>query len=317
MSRRRRRNPTIQATLKKIPFVGGTLAAMVDFLPQALFGAVSVEPTIMVAKFLSPYMPQMPASVFYGATGLLVASLVRFIPGLTKSTKDKLAIAVASAAGGVAYYKMRTGSDTEMASEAGMLELRGVGNLGGLLQVRPYAGMSAGHQTMFAGHGGHHHGGHYGLHSAGGVVSNPAGYGAYPYQVMTGGSPFSGPIAGTLGLHYGDASLVDALAVGNDLDQHEINAIANGSWDFAFQPASSLVGAAAGNGMSRHAGKPGHRWGWLIKLIGEDSFRALAALPPKHQITIINQTKTTTQQTIVEALPSPSGGGYGALVYGH
>ena len=70
-------------------------------------------------------------------TGLLVAAMVKFLPFGTAAMKNQLAIAVASAAGGVGYYKARTGADAEMAAEAGMLELRGVGNLGSVLTVRP------------------------------------------------------------------------------------------------------------------------------------------------------------------------------------
>ena len=136
---RRRRNPTFAATLKKIPLVGGILANMAGFAPQAVFGAISVEPTMMAAKFLAPYVPMVPASMFYPLTGLLVASLVQYLPFGSAAMKKQLAIAVASAAGGVGYYKARTGADAEMAAEAGMLELRGVGNLGSVLTVRPQA----------------------------------------------------------------------------------------------------------------------------------------------------------------------------------
>jgi hypothetical protein len=122
--------------LSKIPVIGPTLAAMVSFAVPAVFGAVSVEPVMWVAKALAPFVPQVPASLFYPVVGVLVASLIRFVPGLSTETKKSLALAVASAAGGVGYYKARTGADAEMATEAGLLELRGVGGLGSILQIR-------------------------------------------------------------------------------------------------------------------------------------------------------------------------------------
>ena len=113
---------------------------MLGFVPQAIFGALSVEPTMWVAQMMAPFAPMMPASFFYPLVGLFVASAIQWIPGIAKVTKDKLAIAVASAAGGVGYYKARTGADAEMINEAGMLEYRGIGSFGSVLQLRPYAG---------------------------------------------------------------------------------------------------------------------------------------------------------------------------------
>lgn len=120
----------------KIPVVGPVLSSMFGFAIPAVFGAVSVEPVMWVAKALAPFVPQVPASLFYPLVGVLVAALVRFVPGLSPETKRSLALAVASAAGGVGYYKARTGADAEMATEAGLLELRGVGGFGSILQIR-------------------------------------------------------------------------------------------------------------------------------------------------------------------------------------
>lgn len=118
---------------------------MLGFAPQAFFGAISVEPVMWIAKMAAPFAPMVPASVFYPLVGLFAASVIQYLPIGDKAMKDKLAIAVASAAGGVGYYKMRTGADMEMAAEAGMLELRGVGGFGSILQLRPYAGADYGY----------------------------------------------------------------------------------------------------------------------------------------------------------------------------
>ena len=141
---RRRRNPTFASQIRKIPLVGPVLSNMFSFAPQAVFGALSVEPTMWIAKMAAPFVPMVPASVFYPIVGLFTAAMVQYLPFGSTAMKKQLAIAVASAAGGVGYYKARTGADAEMAAEAGMLELRGVGGLGSLLTVRPgYSGARA------------------------------------------------------------------------------------------------------------------------------------------------------------------------------
>jgi len=122
----RRRNPGalagIKRSLRKIPLIGRPAADMVGFAPYAAFGAAGVEPTMMLAKWLTPYYPRLNSSVFYAGSGLLVAALVsRFAP-VSPAIRQKLAIAIASAAGGVAYYKWRTGTDAPMAGEYGLLE---------------------------------------------------------------------------------------------------------------------------------------------------------------------------------------------------
>ena len=119
---------SLQRMLKKVPVVGGMLAKMAAFAPYSAFGALGVEPTMIAAKFLGPYLPQVPASVFYAGTGLLVAALIQNFLPVAPATRAKLAIAVASAAGGVGYYKWRTGQDTDVATETGALMLSGVGS---------------------------------------------------------------------------------------------------------------------------------------------------------------------------------------------
>lgn len=142
---RRKTRKNMGTMLKKIPLIGGALSSMVSLAPTALFGAVMVEPTMMAAKLLGRYVPNLPAPLFYAFAGLVVAAIVKskFIP-LAPSTKDKLAIAAASAAGGVAYYKFRTsgGAPESTAEEVGALELRGYSGPFGMLELRGNSGFS-------------------------------------------------------------------------------------------------------------------------------------------------------------------------------
>lgn len=143
--RNRKTRKNMGTMLKKIPLIGGALSSMVSLAPTALFGAVMVEPTMMAAKLLGRYVPNLPAPLFYAFAGLVVAAIVKskFIP-LAPSTKDKLAIAAASAAGGVAYYKFRTagGAPESTAEEVGALELRGYSGPFGMLELRGNSGFS-------------------------------------------------------------------------------------------------------------------------------------------------------------------------------
>jgi hypothetical protein len=143
--RNTRRRNTRKGFLAKIPVVGPTLDKALSFLMPAGLGAIAVEPTLMAAKFLGPMMPNLPSSVFYVGTGLLLAGFVASTKFLGAKFHKDLALAIASATGGVAYYKWRTGSDIPVAAEAGALEIHGVhGWADGLAYaVQPYSGYGA------------------------------------------------------------------------------------------------------------------------------------------------------------------------------
>jgi hypothetical protein len=135
---RRRRNPSIQQSIAKIPLIGKPLAMMWGFLPTAAIGAISVEPLMMLVRAIGPMVgDKVNASVLYGVLGLVLASVVQYIPIKDKSFRDKLSVAVASAAGGVAFYKWRMGMDTTAAQETGLLQLHGAGNGFGALELFP------------------------------------------------------------------------------------------------------------------------------------------------------------------------------------
>ena len=151
---RRNQRAGLGAGLRRIPFIGPLLASIISFAPQALFGAILVEPTMMSARFLGrvPFLANIPASLFYILSGLVLAAIInsRFIP-LRPALKKSLAIAAAAAAGGVGYYKagglaglLRGRGDT-VVEEVGALELRGYNGPFGLLEVgalelrNPYA----------------------------------------------------------------------------------------------------------------------------------------------------------------------------------
>jgi len=135
-------------SLARIPVFGPLLAAMSSFALPALAGAVSVEPTLWLHQLLAEFFPSfansLPSALVYGLTGLLGGAFVKlFGPkfGLSAASATQLATAVASAAGGVGYYKMRTEGTTSSLEEAAGLALAGVSPMG-LLATDGLAGLA-------------------------------------------------------------------------------------------------------------------------------------------------------------------------------
>lgn len=124
---------------KRIPVIGPILANAVSMVGPAFLGAISIEPIMALVKLASPYLPMVPASGFYAVAGLVLAGVIPFLPFGSAAFKEKLALACASAAGGVAYYKFRTGQDVEVITEAAVVEMAGAG-FGGLIPG-PSSGM--------------------------------------------------------------------------------------------------------------------------------------------------------------------------------
>lgn len=130
---------------------------------------------------------------------------------------------------------------------------------------------------------------------------------------------------------YADASLADAAACPADFHHSELSAALSGhSYPAYFPPAPH---SARSNGpYSRHAGMMGHRYGWLMKMIGPQKFARLAMLPPKKRMHLIRLLKQQALQTVSHALhmektsaetaslPVTGGmnghGGHGSATYG-
>jgi hypothetical protein len=83
----------------------------------------------------------------------------------------------------------------------------------------------------------------------------------------------------------------DAMSSPADLSIEEGEAALAGpaSWHSRFGGAPVVHTRHGGH--SPYAGRPGHRFGWLIKLIGFDRFRRMAALPPGQRIALLAEMK--------------------------
>lgn len=91
---------------------------------------------------------------------------------------------------------------------------------------------------------------------------------------------------------YGQASLADAFYSGADFSGPEGQALLNGRDTFlrSFGAPPRRVSNQAG-AASHLAGREGHRWGWLVKLVGWQKAQAIAALPPRKRVQVLAQLR--------------------------
>ena len=133
---------------------------------------------------------------------------------------------------------------------------------------------------------------------------------------------------------YGQCSLGDAYYSGADFDLGEGQALLNGKGAFRKRyghPSRRVhhMGGTKG-GASHLAGRQGHRWGWLIKMIGWQNTQKLAALPPAQRVGVLKQLRanalSTFKKSQVEAdevilsapelAPDGVSGAFGATMFG-
>lgn len=90
--------------------------------------------------------------------------------------------------------------------------------------------------------------------------------------------PFDGDEQ-TIQTAYVDAKPADAAVSSDDMDDAEIEAALGGprAWMSRFPFARRTVNVHGA--CSRHAGQPGHRWGWLHRLVGCQNVAKIAAMP--------------------------------------
>jgi hypothetical protein len=107
------------------------------------------------------------------------------------------------------------------------------------------------------------------------------------------------PLTAGGGADYGQASMLDAQYCGADFSGVEGSALVNGRGAFIrhFGPPSTRAGSVSQDLPSHLAGKEGHRWGWLVKLVGWQRAQVIAGLQPQQRIHVIR----TLRQKAIEA----------------
>ena len=104
-------------------------------------------------------------------------------------------------------------------------------------------------------------------------------------------------------LDYSQASLADAGLSGADFSADEGQNLLNGTFGSAYGlPPRRQAGHV--RGASHLAGRPGHRWGWLVQLVGMNKARQIAALPPNQRVALIARLRAAAIRTFQQQTAS-------------
>lgn len=104
---------------------------------------------------------------------------------------------------------------------------------------------------------------------------------------------------GGLASDYNDASMGDAHVSGEDMHSEESAAAVAGDRYFFNKFGQSPRRITGKQSIySRHAGRRGHRWAWLIKMIGFANFQKIAALPPHQRRQVIARLRRKAMASV-------------------
>lgn len=255
--------------LRKIPYIGGTLATAA---PTALFG-LSVAGlgygALMLANRYAPTMIMNRIAPVAGTSVALVSAVVlNKFPVNIGSPKLRTQLGGGLVVAGILYDAYRAIKGTSH-TLAGVDEL-GDGMAYDVVPLGDIDGLAMGGLAM-------------------------------------GDADFGSPEDMGLMADYADAEMGDAELCGADFGQAEGEALLAGPecWRSTFG-APPILRTRTKNRHSRHAQKPGHRWGWLIKLVGPARARQIAQMEPDDRIELIQKLR---QQAIATVNASGGAGG--------
>ena len=104
---------------------------------------------------------------------------------------------------------------------------------------------------------------------------------------------------GGLASDYNDASMGDSYVSGEDMHDEESSAAVAGDRYFFNKFGQSPRRITGKQSIySRHAGRRGHRWAWLIKMIGFANFQKIAALPPHQRRQVIARLRRKAMASV-------------------
>ena len=139
------------------------------------------------------------------------------------------------------------------------------------------------------------------------VPGGPTVYGDVAYGgVYAGGTMDYGAACAS---EYADAMAGDAQYSGADFSAAEGQAFMDGPAAFMKRfgkPTKRATGIRSS--VSRHAGKEGHRWGWLIKLVGMEKAKQIAALPPERRLQVIDSLRKQALQSLANMMATQAAG---------
>lgn len=282
-------NPAVVGALPVVKYGAITGAAAAG----GLFVHYKAVPWVSANVYTKiPVVGQYLVQYNYAATGLLAGTVLAGVAARLEGDARTVAGLVATgvfAAGGMLQLAKYLGllneqgeveapslelTEEEVIATEPSAELSGMfGGLGGIaLENRGLGGIAMDNQGMFGG----------------------LGYGdGMAYEVASLAPPsFSGFDQGVS--DYAGASPADALYSGADLDVEEGQAACAGqpAYTAKFGYPPSRISPMGGQVTHSHlAGRQGHRWGWLIKMIGFNRFQQIAALPPARRLAILRKMR--------------------------
>ena len=303
----------IDATTKvvdSIPVVGGWVGPYVA--PMAI-GALSGGASFYLMRELGPKLPAKLQPYGYSLGGVLGGTVVAALPIGKVNARRLVAAGMVTVGAAIDLYRYLMGRSAEEAEAStgaeasadealngfGAWEYTGKGYAGlALDRQNPYAGLALDEGRQSNPYGAWEYTGQGALNGFGALelVEN-SGYGAYEY---TGDGALNG--YGAWG-DYGDASFGDARYAPRYFSQHERHAARAGAsaWRQYFGQSPRQMRRTR-QAHSRHAGRPGHRWGWMIKLIGPEGMKQLAAMEPRQAVGVIDGLKAKALQALPELI---------------
>lgn len=304
MMNRRRRNPSeggggftlpilapIKSLISKIPFVGHPVAQALGYIAFGAAAGATHYYGLKAVRYVGGMLPapvqsfarSYLAPVGYSLTGVLANFAIQRlpIPFISDDQKRKLGIAAMIAGGVLDAYRAVKGQSSDL----GDSDFSDFGDSdfgdGGAYDVVPLGGIGMD-----------------------GIAMGAIGMGAIGMGAMDAGD-------------YSDACAADAQYCGPDLNAHEGEAAMYGAPAYRrmFGPPA-VVHSRSVTRHSRHAGKPGHRWAWLVKLIGWDRFGKLAAMEPNARVALLAQLRTQALSAVDASSSGSSAAAMGAIGMG-
>jgi hypothetical protein len=286
----RRRNPSeggfnlailrpVENIVAKFPILGSPVAKAMGYVAFGALAGATHFYGLKAVRYVGGMLPapvqsfgkNFIAPVGYSLTGVLANFAIQRlpIPFLSESQKKSLGIAAMIAGGVLDVFRALKGQSRDLGDLDGDDDFGDADDFGDgqAYDVVPLAGIGEGMGAIGEGMGG-------------------IGFSGIGQGMGDAGD-------------YSDAEMADAYYSGPDLDGYEGEAALHGAHAYR-----SVFGAPAKQAsrtesdFSRHAGKPGHRWGWLIKAVGWERFQAIAAMEPEARCALIEELRKNAIATV-------------------
>ena len=286
----------VQGLVRKVPFLGPRVAPL---LVPITFGLVGSAGLFYGMKLVGRYVPDSVKPFAYTIGGAVLALGSAVLP-IDPKSKVGLAVAFAGIGASLDLFRHYSGTSADLSGDMDEDD-----DLSGDMDEDDDMD---GLVTDTAG----------GLMvDMDGIVTDTAGI-----VTDTGAMSSSAAVdsmAGAVMGNYEDATLGDAHAAPDDMDDQERQAAAGGPslWARTFGQTPRMLRLPQ-RPYSRHAGRAGHRFGWLYKLLGPAGMQQLAKIPTEKRVQVIQTLKANAiQQVQKESMiaAGPAAGGQTGNLY--